>query len=49
MTVKKTAKRATVEDELKKLIEQGKQKGFLTYEELNEFLPNDVVSPEYID
>ena len=49
MTEKKTAERATVEDELKKLIEQGKQKGFLTYEELNDFLPNDVVSPEYID
>jgi len=49
MTAKKTAERATVEDQLKKLIEQGKQKGFLTYEELNDFLPNDVVSPEYID
>ncbi|MCK4375163.1 MAG: hypothetical protein KAX19_07540, partial [Candidatus Brocadiae bacterium] len=45
----KTAERTTLEDEIKNLIEQGKQKGFLTYEELNDFLPDDVVSPEYID
>ncbi len=45
----KTAERTTLEEEIKNLIEQGKQKGFLTYEELNDFLPDDVVSPEYID
>jgi RNA polymerase primary sigma factor len=49
MAEKKAGERTAVADELEKLIEQGKQKGFLTYEELNEFLPNDVVSPEYID
>ncbi len=35
--------------ELQKLIELGKERGFLTYEEINEFLPADVVSPEKID
>jgi RNA polymerase primary sigma factor len=49
MAENKAVEQATVEDEIKGLIEQGKQKGFLTYEELNEFLPEDVVSPEYID
>ena len=49
MAEKKTVERAPVEEEIKGLIEQGKRKGFLTYEELNQFLPDDVVSPEYID
>jgi len=49
MTETKKAERPTVEEEIKGLIEHGKQKGFLTYEELNDFLPDDVVSPEYID
>ncbi|MCK5594980.1 hypothetical protein KAI19_02240, partial [bacterium] len=33
----------------KKLIETGKEKGRLTYEEINEMLPSDVVSSEQID
>ena len=33
----------------KKLIETGKEKGHLTYEEINEMLPGDVVSSEKID
>ncbi len=33
----------------KKLIEAGKKKGHLTYEEINEMLPGDVVSSERID
>ena len=49
MSDNKTIQRNAVEEELKGLIEQGKQKGFLTYEELNDSLPDDVVSPEYID
>ncbi|MEK6576921.1 MAG: RNA polymerase sigma factor region1.1 domain-containing protein, partial [Nitrospirota bacterium] len=36
-------------DEVKQLISLGKERGFLTYEELNNALPNDVVSPEHID
>ena len=46
---KNTIDRTAVEGEIKGLLLQGKQKGFLTYEELNDFLPDDVVSPEYID
>ena len=36
-------------EDLKNLVERGQHKGFLTYEELNDFLPDEVVSPEYID
>ena len=35
--------------DLKKLITLGKQKGFLTYDELNDFLPDDISSSEEID
>ncbi len=49
MAENKTFDRSTVEGEIKELIDTGKDRGFLTYEELNDFLPDDVVSPEYID
>jgi len=49
MAEQKTIERSTIEEEIKTLIERGKERGFLSYEELNDFLPNDVVSPEYID
>ncbi len=35
--------------EVKQLIAVGKEKGYLTYEEVNDFLPPEVVSPEQID
>ena len=35
--------------ELRALIEEGKKRGFLTYEELNESLPEEEFSPEKID
>jgi RNA polymerase primary sigma factor len=34
---------------LKRLIDMGKDKGYITYEELNDDLPDEVVSSEYID
>ncbi len=34
---------------LKRLIDIGKDKGYITYEELNDDLPEEVVSSEYID
>ena len=34
---------------IKRLIDIGKDKGYITYEELNDDLPDDVVSSEYID
>ena len=33
----------------KLLIEKGKEKGYLTYQEVNEIIPEDVISPEEID
>ena len=36
-------------EEVQDLIERGLQKGFLTYEEINNRLPEEAVSPEYID
>ena len=35
--------------EVKQLISLGKEKGYLTYEEVHDVLPPDVVSPEHID
>jgi RNA polymerase primary sigma factor len=34
---------------LKRLIDIGKDKGYITYEELNDDLPEEVVSSDYID
>ncbi len=36
-------------DDLKRLITVGKEKGYLTYDEVNEALPEDLVSPEKLD
>ena len=36
-------------DEVKQLITIGKEKGFLTYDEVNDILPPDIVSPGQID
>jgi RNA polymerase primary sigma factor len=35
--------------EVQQLIHLGKERGFLTYEEVNDALPDDVVSPEQLD
>ena len=34
---------------LKRLIDIGKDKGYITYEELNDDLPEDIISSEHID
>src|SRR3972149_1367228 len=36
-------------EELQALISLGKKKGYLTYEEINNRLPEDITSPEQID
>ena len=36
-------------EEVEELVGRGKKKGFLTYEELNELLPEEATSAEYID
>ncbi|MBT8084701.1 MAG: RNA polymerase sigma factor RpoD [Woeseia sp.] len=44
--VKKTNKQA---QQLKDLIARGKEQGYLTYTEVNDHLPNDIVDPEQIE
>ena len=36
-------------DDIKKLIDAGKEKGYLTYDEANELIPHDVHSPEDLE
>lgn len=38
-----------LDEGLKSLIESGKHKGYLTYSQVNEFLPDDAVNPEKLD
>ena len=40
---------ASKQTDVKDLIDMGKEKGFLTYEEVNDVLPANVTSPEAID
>jgi RNA polymerase primary sigma factor len=36
-------------DDIKKLIDQGKEKGYLTYDQVNDLIPQDVQSPDDLD
>ena len=45
----KNTKVADAEHQIKTLIEKGEKKGFLTYEEMNEGLPEEAVSPGRLD
>ena len=36
-------------DDIKKLIDAGKEKGYLTYDEVNDLIPADVHSPDDLD
>jgi RNA polymerase primary sigma factor len=38
-----------IDDGLKALLEQGKEKGYLTYSQVNDYLPDDAVNPEKLD
>ncbi|MDH5179642.1 MAG: RNA polymerase sigma factor RpoD [Gammaproteobacteria bacterium] len=40
---------STQESQLKLLIAKGKEQGYLTYAEVNDHLPNDIVDPEQIE
>lgn len=44
-----TAAKGPELEDLKRLISVGKEKGFLTYDELNQVLPEELVSPEKLD
>ena len=37
------------QSQLKRLIAKGKEQGFLTYHEVNDHLPGDIVDPEQIE
>ncbi|MEW6355469.1 MAG: RNA polymerase sigma factor RpoD [Planctomycetota bacterium] len=39
----------SVDKGIKELVKKGKEKGYLTYEEMNDILPDEAVSPEKID
>jgi len=49
MTNEKEKSTPLLGEEINELIARGQQKGFLTYEEMNNLLPDEAVSPEYID
>ncbi len=36
-------------DDIKKLIDAGKEKGYLTYDQVNDLIPHDVDTPEDLD
>src|SRR5258707_11639603 len=38
-----------MDEGLKALLEQGKEKGYLTYSQVNDVLPDDAVNPEKLD
>jgi len=45
----KSAEIKDPEQQIKMLIQKGKKKGFLTYEEMNDDLPEDAISPNRLD
>ena len=45
----KESKNQLIDDGLKSLIEKGKSRGFLTYEEMNDELPDENISPDRLD
>ena len=49
MTDEEATENLVPEEEMEDIIARGQQKGFLTYAELNDMLPDESVSPEYID
>ncbi len=38
-----------MDEGLKALLESGKQKGYLTFSQVNDYLPDDAVNPEKLD
>ena len=49
MAEKKKAPKPTAEQQIEVLVQLGKSRGYLTYEEMNDQLPDDLVSPERLD
>src|SRR5881396_2676904 len=38
-----------IDEGLKALLDSGKEKGYLTYSQVNDYLPDDAVNPEKLD
>src|SRR3989441_8496114 len=38
-----------IDEGLKTLLDSGKEKGYLTYSQVNDYLPDDAVNPEKLD
>jgi RNA polymerase primary sigma factor len=49
MAEAKREPRPTAEQQIDALVQRGKARGYLTYEEMNDSLPDDLVSPERLD
>ncbi|MBE3132257.1 MAG: RNA polymerase sigma factor RpoD [Acidobacteria bacterium] len=49
MAETKRQAKTTAEEQIAALMERGKTQGYLTYEEMNDSLPDDIVSPERLD
>ncbi len=49
MVKNNTKDQQVVDDGLKALVEKGKERGFLTFEEMNDELPDDNISPDRLD
>ncbi len=45
----KTNENMNLNESLKGLIEKGKERGYITYEEMNDELPEDNISPDHLD
>jgi len=48
-TVRKQKTKTTTKNAIMDLLAKGKKQGYLTYDEINEMLPEDMLSPEQID
>ena len=46
---KKNSIELVLDDNLKSLIQKGKDRGYITYEEMNEGLPDEGMSPDHLD
>ncbi len=38
-----------IDEGLKSLLEKGREKGYLTFAQVNDYLPDDAVNPEKLD
>ena len=47
--IRDNAKNRLIETELKLLVQKGRGRGFITYEEMNDQLPDDEISPDRLD